>query len=233
MCWGEMKQISLVTLFPQVLDLLREVGVVGKAIQSGACVVNAVNIRDFAVNEYGTVDDRPYGGGPGMVMRVEPLVAAIRAAKQSGEKKVQCKTVMLSPQGQKLDTEMLKELLAHDHLVLVAGRYEGVDERVSALEIDQEISIGDYVLTGGELPALVLIDALVRRLPGVLGNEASANLDSFESAELDHPHYTRPFTFEGLSVPQVLCSGNHKAIDVWRAEQRSCRTRLRRPDLLE
>ncbi len=239
-------RISLITLFPEVLGLVQEIGVIGRAVQTGLCSVEAINVRDFALNEYGMVDDRPYGGGPGMVMRVEPLVAAIRAAKDrfrlqverdgsqtdQGNKPLVVKTIAMSPQGRPLDTQMLTELLALDHLVLVAGRYEGIDERVNALEVDEEVSIGDYVLTGGELPALVLMDALVRRLPGVLGNQASLAEDSFEEGELDHPHYSRPPVFEGLSVPDVLMSGNHQAIAAWRANQRKERTQSRRPDLL-
>ena len=227
----KLKSISLITLFPEVLQAYLKVGLLGKALDAGLCSIDLIQLRDFAINEYGTVDDRPYGGGPGMVMRVEPLVAAIRSAKKNTLPE-SCKTILLSPQGQLLNTAMIQSLLQCEQLVLVAGRYEGVDERVMALEVDQELSIGDYVLMGGELPALVLIEALIRRLPGVLGNEKSAQFDSFERAELDHPHYTRPSVFEGLAVPEVLCSGDHQAISEWRAQQRVERTRIRRPDLL-
>jgi tRNA (guanine37-N1)-methyltransferase len=193
------------------------------------------NPRDFATDKHRTVDDRPYGGGPGMVMMVEPLRQAIQAAKtqlgaQTAKKP---KVICLSPQGRKLDQAGVEELAQADSLILIAGRYEGIDERLLQLEVDEEWSIGDYVLSGGELAAMVLLDAVVRTLPGVLGHSQSAVEDSFVAGLLDCPHYTRPENYEGLAVPNVLLSGNHEAIRRWRLQQSLGRTEQRRPDLLE
>jgi tRNA (guanine37-N1)-methyltransferase len=195
----------------------------------------AWNPRDFAHNAYRTVDDRPYGGGPGMVMMAEPLAGALAAAKQR-QKSVgvkQPRSIYLSPQGRLLNHALVMELAAEQGIVLLAGRYEGVDERVIARDIDDEISIGDYVLSGGELAAMVVMDSIVRQLPGVLGDAQSAGQDSFVRGLLDCPHYTRPETFEGAAVPPVLMSGNHAQIGRWRLKQALGRTWRRRPDLLE
>jgi tRNA (guanine37-N1)-methyltransferase len=193
------------------------------------------NPRDFAANAYRTVDDRPYGGGPGMVMMAEPLEKAIAAARQrqraSGVAKP--RVVHLTPQGALLDDRLVAALAREQGLVLLAGRYEGIDERVVSRAVDEEISIGDYVLSGGELAAMVVIDCVVRRLPGALGDAESASQDSFVDGLLDHPHYTRPETYEGMAVPQVLLSGNHADIARWRLKQALGRTFRRRPDLLE
>ena len=203
-------------------------GVTGRAKEKGIYSLGLWNPRDFSANAYRTVDDRPYGGGPGMVMMAGPLEGAIDAAQGSSPGKV----IYLSPQGGKLDHEKVMALASEPKLVLVAGRYEGVDERLIERKIDEEISIGDYVLSGGELPALVLIDAVVRQLPGVLGDADSAAEDSFVGGLLDCPHYTRPEVYKGERVPEVLLSGDHEKIRRWRLKAALGRTWLRRPDLL-
>jgi tRNA (guanine37-N1)-methyltransferase len=223
--------VEVVTLFPEMIRETLRHGVVGRAVQRGLLAVGVENPRTHTSDVHQTVDDRPYGGGPGMVMKPEPLVAAISAAGArlpSGSLRV-----AMSPQGRLLDGGLLRELGAAPGLVLVAGRYEGIDERVIQTCIDLEVSIGDYVLSGGELPALVVIDALARRLPGVLGDERSSGEDSFSEGLLDWPHYTRPEEFAGRRVPSVLLSGDHAAIAAWRREQALARTRARRPDLIE
>lgn len=210
--------------------MLRDYGVTGRAVRQGILEISCFNPRDHAEDRHRTVDDRPYGGGPGMVMRPEPLVAAIDAARNWTRG---ARTIYLSPQGRLLDHGAVANMAqAQQDLILVAGRYEGIDERVVALEIDEEWSIGDYVLSGGELPALVLLDALIRQLPGALGDAESARQDSFAAGLLDCPHYTRPPEYRGLAVPEVLLSGDHAAIARWRHERALERTRTRRPDLL-
>lgn len=222
--------VGVVSLFPEMFQALTEYGITGRALQRGLLQLQLWNPRDFAHDRHRTVDDRPYGGGPGMVMQVQPLCDAINAARSAtgGE----CRVIYLSPQGRRLDQAGLHELAALPALVLVAGRYEGIDERVVATHIDEEWSIGDYVLSGGELAAMVVIDALTRRLPGALGHEGSAQEDSFVDGLLDYPHYTRPEEIAGLRVPEVLMSGDHQAISRWRQKQALGRTWLRRPDLL-
>jgi tRNA (guanine37-N1)-methyltransferase len=206
-------------------------GVTGRAFKNGCFELQSWNPRDFAKDSYRTVDDRPYGGGPGMVMLYEPLRAAIHAADAAcgGDSHV----VAMSPQGRRLDQRCVLALARQQKLVLVAGRYEGIDERILEHEVDEEVSIGDYVLSGGELAAMVVIDAIVRTLPGVLGHEDSAQQDSFFDGLLDCPHYTRPENIEGWTVPEVLLSGNHQEIGRWRQKQALGRTWLRRPDLLQ
>jgi tRNA (guanine37-N1)-methyltransferase len=204
--------------------------VIGRAIKSGLIEFNCWNPRDFAHDKHRTVDDRPYGGGPGMLMMVQPLTDAIHAAKQAAGDGV--KVIYLSPQGKKLDQNGVKQLATEQKLILVAGRYEGIDERVIQSEIDEEWSIGDFVLSGGELPAMTLIDAVSRMLPGVLGHELSAIEDSFANGLLDCPHYTRPENLNGMQVPEVLLSGNHELIRKWRLKQSLARTWQRRPDLI-
>ncbi|MCW5624213.1 MAG: tRNA (guanosine(37)-N1)-methyltransferase TrmD [Burkholderiales bacterium] len=210
-------------------------GITGRARETGAYQLVAWNPRDFAVNAYRTIDDRPYGGGPGMVMMAEPLAKAIRAARQrqksSGVRG--SRVVHLSPQGRVLDHAGVMELAACEGLVLLCGRYEGVDERLIEREVDAEVSIGDYVLSGGELAAMVLLDGVIRQLPGVLGDAESARQDSFVAGLLDYPHYTRPEVFEGAAVPEVLLSGHHAVIERWRLKQALGRTAQRRPDLLK
>ena len=224
-------QIAIVSLFPEMFSAVSEHGVTGRAVDQGKVVLNHINPRSFTTDRHRTVDDRPYGGGPGMLMKIDPLQQAISAARASlnGEPKV----VYLSPQGRQLDHSKTVELAALDSLVLVAGRYEGVDERLIQSAVDEEISIGDYVLSGGELPAMVLIDAITRQLPGVLGHELSAREDSYADGLLDCPHYTRPEVFEGREVPEVLLSGDHERIRRWRLKQALGRTLERRPDLLK
>ena len=230
-----MKQYDVVTLFPEMFGALTAWGVTARARELGIYGFEAWNPRDFAANAYRTVDDRPYGGGPGMVMMAEPLAKAIAGAKRRQENcGVDPPTVVfLSPQGDRLDHRMVERLVEAPGLVLLCGRYEGVDERLIRREVDREVSIGDYVLSGGELAAMVLLDAVIRQLPGVLGDAESAVQDSFVSGLLDCPHYTRPEDLDGERVPAVLMSGNHAEIEKWRLKQSLGRTWLRRPDLLE
>lgn len=230
-----MKQYDAITLFPRMFDAVTEWGVTGRARETGVYGFVAWNPRDFAANAYRTVDDRPYGGGPGMVMMADPLAKAIRAARQRQRSAgvPQTRVIYLSPQGRQLDHSLVEELAGQEGLVLVCGRYEGVDERLLEREIDSEISVGDYVLSGGELAAMTVLDAVIRQLPGVLGDAESAQQDSFVKGLLDCPHYTRPEVFEGERVPQVLMSGNHADIERWRLKQSLGRTWLRRPELLE
>jgi len=223
-------RIAVVTLFPVfVIEALR-IGVVGRAVERGQVEVGAVSPREFVFDAHRTVDDRPYGGGPGMVLKPEPTQAALRSAKSSAP--AGSRTVYLGADGEPFSQRKAAELARLPGLVLLAGRYEGVDERVLASEVDETVSIGDYVLSGGEFPALVLIDAIVRLLPGVLGDAESAGQDSFSNGLLDWPHYTRPEVFDGRAVPPVLLSGNHASIERWRMKQALGRTWQRRPDLL-
>lgn len=221
--------ISVITLFPEMVRGVVAEGVVGRAQKRGLIQLECVNPRGFATDVHKTVDDRPYGGGPGMVMRVDCLVRAIRQQRKKSESP---KVIYLTPQGRPLTQSMLVELSEQLDVVLVCGRYEGIDERVVNLEIDEEWSIGDYVLSGGELAAMVVIDGVTRLLPEVLGHKESATEDSFTEGVLDTPHYTRPEVFEGLVVPKVLLSGDHQRIKKWRRQQSLGRTQLRRQDLL-
>lgn len=229
-----MKRFDVITLFPGMFDALTEFGITQRARDRGYFDLVAWNPRDFAGNAYRSVDDRPYGGGPGMLMMVDPLAKAIRAARsrQSSCGIRNSRSVLLSPQGRPLDQGLVEELAAADGLVLLAGRYEGVDERLIELEIDEEVSIGDYVLSGGELPAMAIVDSIVRRIPGVLNDAGSASEESFVDGILDYPQYTRPDVYEGQPVPPVLLSGNHAEIRRWRLKQALGRTWRRRPDLL-
>jgi len=224
-------RIQVITLFPEEFRPLVGLGVTGRAISGGQVQLELLNPRDYAQDRHRTVDDRPYGGGPGMVMAVEPLRSTIRAARERAGGRAQVS--LLSPQGRRLDQAAVRELAQRQEMILVCGRYEGIDERLIELEIDEEWSLGDYVLSGGELAAAVVIDAVTRLLPGVLGDEQSAAQDSFMDGLLDCQHYTRPEEIEGLSVPPVLLSGDHGAIERWRRQQALGRTWLRRPDLLE
>lgn len=219
-------RIDVLTLFPDMFTPL-EASIVGRARQRDIVDIDLTNIRDFATDKHRIVDDTPYGGGPGMVMKPEPLFAAIDSVRSGGEH-----VVLLDPQGTPFTQERAWQLADKQHLVFVCGHYEGVDERVRTV-VDEEISIGDYVLTGGEVAALVVIDAIVRLLPGALGEEQSAREDSFEGHLLDHPHYTRPASFRGMDVPAVLLSGHHEEIRHWRRRAALHRTLIRRPDLLE
>jgi tRNA (guanine37-N1)-methyltransferase len=223
-------RIDVVTLFPELVQTLTEHGIPRRAAERGLLRLETWNPRDYTRDRHRTVDDRPYGGGPGMVMRVEPLQAAIQAARQAD---VAAPVIYLSPQGRRLDQAGVRELARRPRLILVAGRYEGIDERLIEAEVDEEWSIGDYVLSGGELAAMVLADAVTRLLPGALGDADSAGQDSFMEGLLDYPHYTRPEEVAGRRVPEVLLGGNHAEIERWRRQQALGRTRERRPDLLE
>jgi len=224
-------RFDVITLFPELFEQAASMGVVGRAISSDRIQLNTWNPRDFTTDVHRTVDDRPFGGGPGMVMKVEPLGKAIQSAVNDSDEPA--KVIYLSPQGRKLDQQGVEYLAKCSRLVLLAGRYEGVDERVLESHVDEEWSIGDFVLSGGELPALVMIDAVSRTLPDVLGHECSALEDSFVEGLLDHPHYTRPDVFDGVEVPDVLLSGDHKKIALWREKQRLGKTWQKRPDLLK
>jgi tRNA (guanine37-N1)-methyltransferase len=223
--------VGIISLFPEMFRAVTDFGVTGQAVKKGLLNVETWNPRDFTYDKHRTVDDRPYGGGPGMLMMVEPLRDAIHAAKQAAGDKA--KVVYLSPQGRKLDQAGVESLASNDKLILICGRYEGVDERIIQTHVDEEWSVGDFVLSGGELPAMTLVDAVARFVPGVLGDMASAEEDSFANGLLDCPHYTRPEVLDGLVVPEVLKSGNHKDIRRWRLKQSLGRTWLRRPELLE
>ena len=227
---GQGMRLGVVSLFPQMFDAITEYGVTGRAALQGKLTLSYWNPRDFTYDRHRTVDDRPYGGGPGMVMKVAPLNEAIEAARQQLGRDT--KVIYLSPQGKKLDQQALKQMANRDSMILVAGRYEGIDERLIEKQIDEEWSIGDYVLSGGELAAMVLIDGVARLLPGVLGDENSAEQDSFMDGLLDCPHYTRPEKLFDQTVPEVLLGGDHEAIRKWRLKQSLGRTWLRRPDLL-
>lgn len=228
-----MIQFSVITLFPEMFGALKY-GIVGRALENGLIKIDAINPRDFTTDKHHTVDDRPYGGGPGMVMQAKPLCDAIKfAKKQLSSKAAATKVIYLSPQGKPLDQQGLVVLSQRQNIILLAGRYEGIDQRLIETEIDEQYSIGDYVLSGGELAAMVMVDGITRLLPGALGHEASAQEDSFMQGLLDCPHYTRPEVYSGLTVPKVLLSGNHKHIARWRLKQALGQTWLKRPDLLE
>ena len=224
-------QMALVSLFPEMFAAVAEYGVSGRAISEGLVTLSYANPRDFTTDRHRTVDDRPYGGGPGMLMKIDPLRQAIDAARE--QVGADARVIYLSPQGQCLDHDKVVELAGENALILVAGRYEGVDERLLEAEVDEELSIGDYVLSGGELAAMVVIDAVTRQLPGVLGHEDSAREDSHVDGLLDCPHYTRPEIYRERRVPEVLLGGNHEEIRRWRLKQALGRTHKRRPDLLE
>lgn len=224
-------RFAAVTIFPEMFEAMTRFGISRRAFENGIADFDAVNPRDFATNQYKTIDDRPFGGGPGMVMTPEPLEKAIDVARLMAG--AGSKVVYLSPQGRPLTDALVRELAVLKSMVLVCGRYEGIDERVIQRKIDLEVSVGDFVVSGGELPAMMLMDAILRTLPGVLNDAQSAEEDSFATGLLDCPHYTRPEHYEGMSVPDVLLSGNHEKIRVWRLTESLKRTKERRPDLLE
>jgi tRNA (guanine37-N1)-methyltransferase len=225
-----MMRIDVVTLFPEMIRERAAYGIQGRAIENGLLLLETWNPRDYSDDKHRGVDDRPYGGGPGMVMQVQPLRAAIQRAKAAA---AAAPVIYLSPQGARFDQGKARQLAGLERIILIAGRYEGIDERLIGLEVDEELSVGDYVLSGGELPALIVMDAVTRLLPGALGDADSAQEDSFMSGLLDYPHYTRPEEIEGLRVPEVLTSGNHADIRRWRHKQALGRTWQRRPDLLQ
>ena len=221
---------TVLTIFPEMVNPFLEFGIIRRALEQEKITVSSINIRDFARDKHRVTDDKPYGGGCGMVMKPEPLSAAIGQAKTATP---DAKTILLTPQGRPFTRDVAHELATLPGMILVCGRYEGIDDRVGQNLIDAEISIGDYVLTGGELAAMVIIDAVSRLIPGILGGDDSADKESFENGLLEHAQFTRPRNFEGDEVPDVLVSGNHEAIDLWRLESSLMRTLLRRPELLK
>ena len=220
---------DILTLFPQACAAYLKASILGRAQKAGLITVRLTDVREFSFDRHRTVDDAPYGGGDGMVMKVEPVVAALESLPGKPEPRI----ILLSPAGVPFTQAVAQELAGLERLVLICGRYEGVDERVRKLAVDQEISLGDFVLSGGELPALAVVDAVSRLIPGVLGGADSAAADSFSDGLLEHPHYTRPPEFRGLGVPEVLVGGNHAAIARWRRKESLRRTLLRRPELLD
>jgi tRNA (guanine37-N1)-methyltransferase len=228
-----MMKIDVLSLFPSMFSGVFGESILKKAQEKGAVSYNVVNFREFADNKHGQVDDYPYGGGAGMVLKPQPIFDAVESLSSGEENKKRPRVILLCPQGERFNQKKAEELAEEDHLIFVCGHYEGYDERIREHMVTDEISIGDFVLTGGELGAMVVIDSVVRLLPGVLGNEDSPVLDSFSSGFLEHPHYTRPSDFRGMKVPQELISGNHKLIEEWRERESLRRTYERRPDLLE
>ncbi len=225
-------RFDVVTLFPEMIVAAAGIGVTGKAIENGIVKLDVWNPRDFTTDRHRTVDDRPYGGGPGMVMKFRPLQEAVQKAREAANERA--KVIYLSPQGKRIDQDLINRASnTKERLILLAGRYEGIDERFIESEIDEEWSLGDFVISGGELAALIIIDAITRLIPGVLGDEDSAQQDSHMHGLLDCPHYTRPEVLNGRAVPEVLLSGNHSEIKRWRLQQSLGRTWLRRPDLLD
>ncbi|MWV43579.1 tRNA (guanosine(37)-N1)-methyltransferase TrmD [Paenibacillus sp. HJL G12] len=224
-------KVDVLTLFPEMMDGVFRSSILGKAQEKGIVSLNAVNFRDYSGNKHGTVDDTPYGGGGGMVLKPDPIFAAVEdlLSQSSAAPRV----ILMCPQGETFTQQKAEELSSEEHLIFICGHYEGYDERIREHLVTDELSIGDYVLTGGELPAMVAIDSVVRLLPGVLGNESSAITDSFSTGLLEYPHYTRPAEFRGFKVPDILLSGHHANIEVWRREQALKRTLQRRPDMLD
>ena len=221
-------KFDIITLFPEMFSAIKDEGVISRALKNSIISIREWQLREFSTNKYKNVDDKLYGGGAGMVMQVKPIRDCLRKIK---EQQPDTKVVYLSPQGEPLNQKLVEKLAAFESLTLLCGRYEGVDERIIENDIDYEVSIGDYVISGGELAAMVVIDAISRRLPGVLGNEVSLK-DSFTDNVLDYPHYTRPEVIDGQNVPEVLLSGNQAKIDAWRIEQSIKKTKQKRPDLL-
>ena len=228
---------AVITILPEMFDAITSYGITGRAVTQGQVSIDCINPRDYTTDNYRRIDERPYGGGPGMVMMVEPLVKAIEDARKRANAHgcrpgaQFCPVVYLSPQGQQLSESVVMSFSDYDGVILLCGRYEGIDERLLANYVDAEVSIGDYVLTGGELPAMVMMDSIIRRLPNVMGDALSAEQDSFVDGLLDCPHYTKPPLFAGMAVPEVLLSGHHANIEKWRFVQKVKRTQQRRPDL--
>lgn len=230
-------KVDVLTLFPEMFDGVFGTSILGKAQAKGIVSLRATNFRNYATNKHNTVDDAPYGGGGGMVLKPDPIFAAVEdVLEQRGEAASAMKApriILMCPQGETFTQKKAEELVQEDHLIFICGHYEGYDERIREFLVTDELSIGDYVLTGGELPAMVAIDSIVRLIPGVLGNETSAVTDSFSTGLLEYPHYTRPPEFRGMKVPDMLLSGHHLNIEAWRREQSLIRTLERRPELLE
>ena len=227
-------RIDIITIFPKMFAPVLNESIIKKAQDKGKVKIHIHNLRDHTLDKHRKVDDRPFGGGSGMVMQPEPIFRAVKHLKLSTiDYRLSTKIILLAPQGKTLNQKIAKRLAKYKHLILICGHYEGVDERVRQYLVDEEISIGDYVLTGGELPAMVLVDTMVRLLPGVLGDKNSLNFESFESNLLEYPHYTRPAKFRGMPVPGVLLSGDHKKIEDWRRKAALKRTKEKRPDLIK
>jgi tRNA (guanine37-N1)-methyltransferase len=225
-------RIDIITLFPEFFDGFKSHSIIGRAIKSGKVEVFIHNLRDKAKDNYGSVDDHPYGGGPGMVLRFDILLNALNAVKAQSSKLIQPKVILMTPQGQVYTQKIAQKLAKEENLILICGHYEGYDERIRDY-VDSEISIGDYVMTGGELAAMVITDSVVRLLPGVLGDDMSSHDESHSEGLLEYPQYTRPTEYEGKRVPGILLGGNHKEIERWRHEQATLRTQTRRPDLIK
>ncbi|HDS08793.1 MAG TPA: tRNA (guanosine(37)-N1)-methyltransferase TrmD [Firmicutes bacterium] len=223
-----MLRIDIITIFPELLESFFNYGVIGRGLKKGLFEIRGIQLRDFTDDPHRTVDDYPFGGGAGMVMKAEPLFKAVESVKMP-----ESQVILMTPQGERFNHKIAKELSKGTHFIMVCGRYEGIDERFREEMVDIELSIGDYVLSGGELPALVVLDSVLRFLPGILNKEESHLNDSFEHGLLDYPVYTRPREFRGVSVPEILLSGNHKQIEDWRKEAAKNKTRRSRPDLLE
>lgn len=223
-------RIDILTLFPEFFDGFRNTSIPGRAVRNGFVDIRTTNIREFAIDRYGSVDDAPFGGGPGMVLRCEPVYAAIEHVRKDCPSPAG-KVIMMTPQGRPLKQNIVRELAGEPRLILLAGHYEGFDERIRTTLVDDEISLGDFVLSGGEIAAMALADAVIRLMPGALGKDASSEEESFSAGLLEYPHYTRPREFMGCGVPDVLLSGDHAKIEQWRLEQAQMRTRQRRPDL--
>ena len=227
-------RIDVLTLFPEMFEGVFSASILGKAREKGIVNLNVVNFRSYSGNKHGTVDDAPYGGGGGMVLKPEPIFAAVEDLRNlTGETAPEPRVILLCPQGERYTQSKAEQLAQEKHLIFICGHYEGFDERIREHLATDEISLGDFVLTGGEIPAMAVIDSIVRLLPGALGNEQSAKTDSFSTGLLEHPHYTRPPVFRGWAVPEVLLSGHHEKIEEWRHKQSLWRTWRRRPDLLE
>ena len=225
-------QIDVMTIFPGMFPGALGASILKRAQEEGLLQINIHDLRDYTHDKHHSVDDRPYGGGPGMIMRVEPIVEAVEAMKRSCASHRSCRTILMSPEGERFSSPLAEQLAAYDHLVIICGHYEGVDERVKQALVDRTLSIGDYVLTGGELPALVLIDGVCRFVPGVIGHEQATREESFKEGWLEYPQYTRPPVFRGMAVPEVLLSGDHERIAQWRKLQSIARTMASRPDLI-
>ncbi|MFH1621647.1 MAG: tRNA (guanosine(37)-N1)-methyltransferase TrmD [Candidatus Omnitrophota bacterium] len=225
-------RIDIITIFPDIFNPILGESIIKRAQKKKLIKIVVHNLRDYSKDKHRKIDDRPFGGGPGMVFRPEPIFDAIKAIK-SKSKGRKVKVILLTPQGKKLDQKLAQKLSRCKHLILICGHYEGIDERVRLRLVDEEVSIGDYVLTGGELPAMILVDVVTRLIPGVLGDKNSAKHDSFCDGLLEYPQYTRPANYKGLKVPRILLSGNHKKIDKWRKEQECKITKKKRPDLLK
>ena len=221
-------RVDILTLFCELFDPFIATSIVGRAVANGLVDINLTNFRDFATDRYGSVDDSPFGGGPGMVLMCQPVFDAVEKVRSDGNRG---KVIMMTPQGRVLNQQLVEELAKEDQLIFLAGHYEGFDERIRSDLTDMEVSLGDFVVSGGEIPVMALVDAVVRLLPGALGKDESTSEESFQQGLLEYPHYTRPREFRGMDVPEVLLNGNHALIEAWRLAQAEERTRLRRPDM--